>query len=53
MLVRKVDGNTFISKQRYILRQWHQFVVRQRNFVLNIENSLQKSLWKAGFEHLK
>jgi len=49
LLVKNTDANHFMSKRRYILQQWHQYVKNEKAFINCIQNVISKSLWNQGF----
>lgn len=53
MIVNNVDTKDYMSKKRYILQNWRDYVKREKNFILSVQNVIQKSLWTKGFTEIK
>ncbi|CDW80517.1 UNKNOWN [Stylonychia lemnae] len=52
-LIGRVDNKDFVTKQRYILLQWHDFVQKRKKCIKILENAIQKTLWQDGFNAIK
>jgi DNA polymerase III alpha subunit (gram-positive type) len=53
MIVKKVDSSHYMSRKRFIWTHWKQYVKREKLFIEQIKNVIQKSLWKDGFQSIK
>lgn len=53
MIVNNVDSKDYMSKKRFILQQWRDYVKREKHFISCVQNVIQKSMWTKGFSEIK
>ena len=49
MIIRKVDTTDHVSKKRYIVQQWREFVKNEKHFIMCTKKLIQKTLWSRAF----
>jgi hypothetical protein len=53
MLNRKTDTNYYMSKRRYILQVWNDYVKSEQHACKSIKNAMEKYLWNIGLKAIK
>jgi len=52
-IMNRVSGMDCMSKQRYILQQWHNYVTQRKRALYLLEKGINKSIWDVGFKAIR
>ena len=51
--MQRNDQNDYMSRKRYLLNAWRQFVRQEKRACRSIRGALSKILWKRGFDRIR